>query len=119
MRKFLFLERPHPSPETARTAGSCVSAEGHIVTARAHKSARAFSCSSSPVAPVPKPCPKSGQIRLESPRWGRDLEGGHTAPHRPLQRGIPLPQGMVHCGRKIRKYSSGPDTRCRYIISPH
>lgn len=111
MRKFLFLERPHPSPETARTAGSCVSAEGHMTPA-------VSPALRSPVAPVPKPCPKSGQIRLESPRWGRDLEGGHTAPHRPLQRGIPLPQGMVHCGRKIRKYSAGPDTRCWRIISP-
>ena len=33
MRKFSFLERPRPSPETARTAGSCVSAEGHMTPA--------------------------------------------------------------------------------------
>ena len=29
MGKFLFLERPRLSPETARTAGSCGPAEGH------------------------------------------------------------------------------------------
>ena len=33
MRKFLFLERPLPFPETARTAGSCGSAEGHMTPA--------------------------------------------------------------------------------------
>ena len=65
MRKFLFLERPRPSPETARTAGSCVSAEGHMTPA-------VSPALRPPVAPVPKSGPKSGQIRLESPRWGRD-----------------------------------------------
>ena len=30
-----------------------------------------------------------------------------------------LLQGTAYCGRKIRQYSSGPDTRCRRIISPH
>ena len=33
MRKFSFLERPRSSPETARTAGSCGSAEGHMTPA--------------------------------------------------------------------------------------
>ena len=65
MRKFWFLERPRPSPETARTAGSCVSAEGHMTPA-------VSPALRPPAASLPKPCPKSGQIRLENPRWGRD-----------------------------------------------
>ena len=65
MRKFLFLERPRPSPETARTAGSCVSAEGHMTPA-------VSPALRLPVAIVLKSGPKSGQIRLEIPKWGRD-----------------------------------------------
>ncbi len=33
MGKILFSERPRPPPETARTAGSCGSAEGHMTPA--------------------------------------------------------------------------------------
>ena len=33
MGKNLFLERPRPPPETARTAGSCGPAEGHMTPA--------------------------------------------------------------------------------------
>ena len=65
MRKFWFLERPRPFPATARTAGSCDTAVGHMTPA-------VSPALRPPAAPVPKPGPKSGQIRLESPRWGRD-----------------------------------------------
>ena len=58
MRKFLFLERPRSSPETARTAGSCGSAVGHTTPA---------------VSPAPLPQtalrsssgPAAAQIRFE------------------------------------------------------
>ena len=42
------------------------------VTAWAHKSARAFSCSSSPRGLRPKAWPEIGPNPLQIPRWGRD-----------------------------------------------
>jgi len=127
------------------------------VTARTHKSARAFSCSSSSQAPYSSFPPKETKTRsfrcsaspqrtrsagfrrgphfalsrsprnraksaLKAPSGAGTLpcpQRGHTAPHRPLHGESCLLQGTACCGRKIRQYSSGPDTRCRYIISPH
>lgn len=150
MRKYSFLERPRPSLETARTAGSCVSAEGHMTPAvspaprrrklhiprfrpegrkLAHSAApplpsktAALGFAGGPICPAQSLARNRAKSALKAPGGAGTLpcpEGGHTAPHRPLQRGIPLPQGTAYCGRKIRKYSAGPDTRCWRIISPH
>ena len=78
MRKFLFLERPRPSPETARTAGSCDSAVGHMTPA--------VSPAPRPsVVPVPKIRPKAvqkpsvGQGLCPVPREGtQPLTGRYT-----------------------------------------
>lgn len=76
---------------------------------------------------LPIPLPSTAQNRpksaLKAPGGAGPLpclQSGHAAPHRRSHReNRLLYQGAAHRGRKIRQYSSGPDTRCWRIISPH
>ena len=89
------------SPQRTRSAG--LRRGPHFALSRSTAQNRAKSALKAPSGAGALPCPQRG----------------HTAPHRPLHGESRLLQGTAYCGRKIRQYSSGPDTRCRHIISPH